>query len=102
MNKLINSIKYGVNEQGYTMAFITCNTKSLYVASYATPYYHKDPLIHSSFADVVIHSSNADYDAEWVKIPFTPQPDENYTIVSWEDKNTISIIIVPISFVFTQ
>lgn len=102
MSNLIKNVKYGVNEQGYTMAFITCNSKSLYVASYSTPYFSKNSLIYSPFAEVVIHSNYTEHTAESIKIPFTPQPNEKYTIVSWEDGNSISIIIVPISFVFTQ
>lgn len=97
--KLIADVQIGVNELGYTMAYVSCNTKGLSVCGYGTPHYSEHEDSHQDYASVFVTSSYEDYRTEEVKIPFVPKPNENYTIVEWVDKNTISIIIVPIEFV---
>lgn len=100
--KLINDVQIGSNDQGYTMAYVTCNTKRLYVSCYSTPHYSNHRELHQGYASVLVGTSYEDYRSEEVKIPFDPKPNEKYTIIVWADKYTISIIIVPIGFVFLK
>lgn len=97
--KLIRDVQIGVNEQGYTMAYVSCNTRRLSVFGYGTPHYSEHRELHQDYASVFIGTSDEDYRCEEVKIPFEPKPNESYTIVEWADKDTISIVIVPIEFV---
>lgn len=98
--KLIHDVQIGVNKQGYTMAYVSCNTKRLSIFGYSTPHYSEHKELHQDYARVFISSSDDDYQCEEVKIPFEPKPNETYTVIEWADKFTISIIIVPINFVF--
>lgn len=100
--KLIQSVEIGVNEQGYTVANVKCATKWLYVLSYSTPRYSEYKELHQNYASVFIDSIHENYRCEEIRIPFEPEPHENYTILEWADKDTISIMIVPIDFVFIK
>lgn len=90
---LIKSIEMGVNEFGYMTAFVDCHSKELYIAgkSISTSNHPK--------AKVFIAAHKDGYLCESIDIPFQPETDMDYTIVSWSDKDQISIMIVPFEFI---
>lgn len=93
--KLINYLEVGKNEQGFTVAFMSCDTKSVYLSGYGTDE-------KKGIATVFIDTHNDEYESETVEIPFDVKDGESYTVIDWNSKNEISIIIVPLEFCFPK
>lgn len=96
--QLIRNIKYGSNEQGFNLAHVLCNLPNLHICGEAI-----DTAI--GIANVWIASRNDKDLVERIEIPFkvdNTKPNETYTTIQWFDKDEVTIIIVPLSFILSQ
>ncbi|UZA02943.1 hypothetical protein LP092_13560 [Moraxella bovis] len=99
---LVRSINIGLNAYGFTTAVISCHTKQVYADMFSTPRYSEHEELHQPYAQVFIETHNDNYRCECIKIPFESKPDTSYTLVEHTDKNQVSVIIVPIDFIYPK
>jgi len=86
---MIRQVQSGLNSFGFPTLYAYCNHRQLGVYG---------SRIGKTFAEFLIGSSKENVKSEWVKIEFEPFTNDEIEIVVNTDKDEISIILVPLSF----